>query len=41
VEKWEEEEGVQTTLLKEKIIQCKIQMEMKKKDTQFLIPTKQ
>jgi hypothetical protein len=40
VELWEEEEGMETTLLN-KIIQFKIQREMKKMDTQLLTPTKQ
>jgi hypothetical protein len=40
VEQWEEEEGMETTLLKN-IIQYRIQREMKKMDTQFLTPTKQ
>jgi hypothetical protein len=37
---WEEEKGMETTLLK-KTIQYRIQWEMKKIDTQFLTPTKQ
>jgi hypothetical protein len=40
VELWEEEKGMETTLLK-KIIQYRIKMEMKIIDTKFLIPTKQ
>jgi hypothetical protein len=39
VEQWEEEEGMETNLLK-KIIQHRIHREMKKIDTQYLIPTK-
>jgi hypothetical protein len=39
VEEWEEEE-MEITLLK-KIIQHRIQWNMKKTDTQFLTPTKQ
>jgi hypothetical protein len=35
MELWEEEEGMETTLLK-KIIQYRIQWEMKKMNTQFL-----
>jgi hypothetical protein len=40
VERWEEEKGMETTLFK-KIIEYRIQWEMKKMDTQFLTPTKQ
>jgi hypothetical protein len=40
VELWEEEVGMETTLLK-KIIQYRIQQEIKKMDTQFLTSTKQ
>jgi hypothetical protein len=39
VEQWEEEEGMETTVLK-KIIQYRIQWEMKKMDPHFLISTK-
>jgi hypothetical protein len=40
VKQWEEEEGMETTVLK-KIIQYRIQWEMKKMDIQFLTSTKQ
>jgi hypothetical protein len=40
VERWEEE-GMETTLLKKKKIQYRIQWEMKKMDNQFLTSTKQ
>jgi hypothetical protein len=40
VEQWEEEEGMEITLLKKKI-QYRIQIEMKKMHTQFLTLTKQ
>jgi hypothetical protein len=40
VEQWEEEEGMETTLLK-KIIEYRIQWEMKKMDTKFLTLMKQ
>jgi hypothetical protein len=41
MEQWEdEEEGMEPTLLK-RIIQYKIQREIKKTDTQFLTATKQ
>jgi hypothetical protein len=39
VERWKEEEGIETTLLK-KTIQYRLQWEMKKMDTQFLKSTK-
>jgi hypothetical protein len=41
VERWEEEKGMEITLLKKKIIQYRTQCEMKKMDSQFLTPTKQ
>jgi hypothetical protein len=40
VEQWEEEE-METTLLKKKPIQSRIQWEMKKMDSLFLTSTKQ
>jgi hypothetical protein len=40
VERCEEEEEMETTLLN-RIIQYRIQQEMKKVDAQFLTPTKQ
>jgi hypothetical protein len=40
VEQWEEEEGMEITILKKKI-QYRIQWEMKKMDTPFLTSTKQ
>jgi hypothetical protein len=41
VEQWEEEEGMETTLLKKIQFKYRIHREMKKTDTQFLTPTKQ
>jgi hypothetical protein len=40
VERWEDEKGIET-ILPAKIIQYRIQKEMKKMDTQFQTPTKQ
>jgi hypothetical protein len=39
VDQWKEEGGMETIFLK-KVIQYRIQWEMKKMDTQFLTPTK-
>jgi hypothetical protein len=41
VKGWEEEEGMKTTLTKNKLIQYNIQWEVKKMDTQFPTPIKQ